>query len=103
MERPVSLLASLVFVLGTSSVSACSEAPIGKEQLATICSEKAASTLNCSCFTDALQSSLAPEQFQKVAKAIDENRRFTGLVPDSVAGDASLGDSITQAQMSCTA
>lgn len=103
MKRPVSLVASLALVLGTFSVSACSEAPIGKEQLATICGEKAAGALNCSCFTDALQTSLAPEQFQKVARAIDENRRFTGLVPDSVAGDASLGDSVTQAQVSCAA
>lgn len=101
MKRPVSLVASLVFVLGTFSVTACSEAPIGKEQLATICGEKAGPSLNCSCFSDALQTNLAPEQFQRVAKAIDENRRFTGLVPDNLAVDASVGESITQAQMSC--
>ncbi len=103
MKRPVSLVASLVLILGTFSVSACSEAPIGKDQLATICGEKAGSSLNCSCFTDALQTSLPPEQFAKVAKAIEENRRFTGFIPANLVDDANIGAGIMQAQTSCAA
>lgn len=102
MKRSVSLVASLVSVLGI--LTACSgEASVGKEQLATLCGEKAASSLNCSCFTDALQTGLAPEQFARVAKAIDENRRYTGFVPEEIANDATLGTTVTQAQLSCAA
>jgi hypothetical protein len=85
-------------------LAACSsEAAVGKDQLATLCGEKSSSTLNCSCFTDALETNLAPEQFARVAKAIDENRRFTGLVPSEIANDASLGGPVTDAQLSCAA
>ena len=103
MKRPVSLVASLVLILGTFSVSACSEAPVGKEQLATICGEKAGSSLNCTCFTDALQTSLPPEKFAKVAKAIEENRRFTGFIPTTLVDDASISAAIMQAETSCAA
>lgn len=100
MKRPVSLVASLV-VLGM--LSACGEAAVGKDQLATLCGEKAGGSLNCSCFATALQTNLAPEQFQKVAKAIDENRRFTGFIPANLADDEAIGASISQAQTSCAA
>lgn len=101
MKRPVSLVASLVTVLGM--LSACGEAAVGKEQLASICGEKAGNTVNCSCFTDQLEANLAPEQFARVAKAIDDNRRYNGLVPSEIANDGSLGDSVTQAQLTCAA
>jgi len=101
MKRPVSLVASLVTALGM--LSACGEAAVGKEQLASICGEKAASSVNCSCFTDALEANLAPEQFARVAKAIDDNRRYSGLVPGEIANDSSLGDPVTQAQLTCAA
>jgi len=102
MKRSVSLVASLVSVLGI--LSACSsEAAVGKEQLATLCGEKAASSTNCTCFTDALEANLAPEQFARVAKAIDENRRYAGLVPNAIANDATLGVMVTEAQLSCAA
>ncbi len=103
MKRSVSRVASLVVLLGTFSVSACGEATVGKDQLASICGEKAGSSLNCSCFTDALQTNLPPEQFAKVAKAIDENRRFTGFIPANLSDDPAIGESITQAQTSCAA
>jgi hypothetical protein len=102
MKRPVSLLASLAVALGT--LAACgAEAAVGKDQLATICGEKTGGSVNCACFADALETSLAPEQFAKVAKAIDENRRYTGFVPGEIANDASLGGTVTQAQLSCAA
>jgi hypothetical protein len=101
MKRSVSLVASLVTVLGM--LSACGEAAVGKDQLASICGEKAASSVNCSCFTDALETNLAPEQFARVAKAIDENRRYTGLVPSTIANDASIGGTVAEAQLSCAA
>jgi hypothetical protein len=102
MKHPVSLVASLATVLGM--LAACGgEATVGKDQLATLCGEKAGASLNCSCFTDALETSLAPEQFARVAKAIDENRRYTGFVPNEIANDATLGTTVTQAQLSCAA
>lgn len=99
MKHPVSLVASLVTGLGM--LSACGEAPPGKEQLASICSQKAASSVNCSCFTATLETNLEPEQFARVVKAIDDNRRYTGLVPGEIANDASLGVKVTEAQLSC--
>lgn len=101
MKRPVSILASLAVALGM--LAACGEANVGKDQLATICGEKTGGSVNCSCFTDALETGLAPDQFAKVAKAIDENRRYTGFVPGEIANDATLGAVVTQAQLSCAA
>jgi hypothetical protein len=102
MKRPVSVIASLAVTLGM--LTACGgDSAIGKDQLATICGEKTGGTVNCSCFTDALATQLQPEQFAKVAKAIDENRRYTGFVPGEIANDATLGATVTQAQLSCAA
>lgn len=101
MKRSVSLVLSLVTSLGM--LGACSAAAAGKDQVASVCSEKSASSINCSCFTAALESNLAPEQFARVAKAIEENRRFSGLVPGEIANDASLGLTVAQAQLSCAA
>ena len=101
MKRPVSLVASLAVVMGM--LSACSEAAVGKEQLASICGEKSASSVNCSCFTNTLETNLAPEQFARVAKAIDDHRRYTGLVPSEIANDGQLGETVTAAQLSCAA
>ncbi len=101
MKRPVSLVASLAVALGT--LIACSADAAGKDELASVCGEKAGSSLDCSCFTTALETSLQPEQFARVAQAIDENRRYTGFIPANLADDASIGATITQAQMSCPA
>jgi hypothetical protein len=101
MRHPVSLVASLVFGLGT--LAACSGEAGGKDQLASVCSEKARGSINCSCFTTALQTNLAPEQFEMVARAVGENRRFTGFIPTNLADDATIGASIAQAQASCPA
>ncbi len=103
MKRPVSLVVSLVLMLGTFSVSACSEVSVGKDQLATICGEKAGKGLNCSCFTDKLQTELPADQFARVAKAIEENRRFSGFLPVTLGDDPSIGATIMQAQASCAA
>jgi hypothetical protein len=101
MKRPVSLVASLVTVLGM--LGACSaQAAAGKDQLASVCSDKAGSSLNCSCFATALETNLAPEQFARVAAAIDENRRYTGFIPANLADDAALSATITEARMSCS-
>lgn len=100
MKRPVSLVASLVFGLGM--LSACGEAQMGKEQLASICGEKASSSVNCSCFTTALETNLEPEQFARVVRAIDDNRRYTGFVPGEIANDATLGAMVTTAQLNCS-
>jgi hypothetical protein len=101
MKRSVSLAASLVVVLGM--LSACGAAADGKAQLATVCGEKAGASLNCSCFADALATNLPPEQFDKVAKAIDANRRYTGFIPANLADDMTVGATITAAQMTCPA
>ena len=102
MKRPVSLVASLSLALGM--LAACgAEASVGKDQLATICGEKTGGSVNCSCFTDALETNLKPEEFAKVAKAIDANRRYTGFIPADLSDDPSIGAGITQAQASCAA
>lgn len=101
MKRPVSTVASLVTVLGI--LAACSEAAIGKDQVAALCKDKAGSSLNCSCFTDALSANLTPEQFATVAKAIDENRRFSGFIPPNAVDDEAVGATVTLAQQSCPA
>jgi hypothetical protein len=101
MKRPVSVVASLAFAIGT--LVACSADAAGKDELASVCGEKAGRSIDCSCFTTALETNLQPEQFARVAQAIDENRRYTGFIPASLADDAALGATITQAQMSCPA
>lgn len=101
MKRPVSTIASLVFVLGM--LSACSAAAVSKDQVLALCKDKAGSSLNCTCFTDALSTNLSPEQFAKVATAIEENRRFSGFLPASVADDEAVGATVSQAQQSCPA
>lgn len=101
MKRPVSVVASLFVSLGM--LAACGEATVGKDELASICGQKAQGSLNCSCFTQTLETSLQPEQFARVVKAIDENRRYTGFVPGEISNDATLGGMVTQAQLSCAA
>ena len=102
MKRAVSLVAALAITVGM--LAACGgEAAVGKDQLATICGEKTGGSVNCSCFTDALEIGLKPDEFARVAKAIGDNRRFTGFVPGEIANDATLGLTVTQAQLSCAA
>lgn len=101
MKRSVSGLASLAIALGT--LGACSADAAGKDELASVCGEKAGRSIDCSCFTTALETNLAPDQFARVAQAIDENRRYTGFIPANLADDVTVGATITQAQMSCPA
>jgi hypothetical protein len=102
MKRPVSLVASLVFVLGT--LAGCgAQASGGKDLLATICGEKGGTGLDCSCFADALATNLTPEKLADVTKAVDENRRGARFLPASLADDAEVANTISEARMTCSA
>jgi hypothetical protein len=98
MKRPVSLVASLALALGT--MSGCGGAA-GKSQLAEVCSAKMSSTQKCSCFSDALEKGLSAEEFTKVAQAIDDNKRFNGLLPSTLSSDPSLSAKINDASQAC--
>lgn len=100
MKRPVSLVASLVLVLG---IAGCSAAAAGKPQIAGACTSKMGSEQGCACFADALEKALTPEEFGQVAKAMDDNKRFSDMMPGSVSSDAKLASAFTEATQSCFA
>ena len=78
MKRPVSVVASLLLAMGT--LSACGAAA-GKTQVTAVCGTKMGSDAKCTCFADALEKGLTPEEFATVAKGIDDNKNFAGLLP----------------------
>ena len=84
-------------------MAACSAAAVTKDQVAAICKDKAAGNTNCTCFSDALAKNLTPEQFNKVAQGIEDNRRFTGFIPADLADDATIAATIASAEQSCPA
>ncbi len=98
MKRPVSLVASLLLALTT--ISGCGAAA-GKPQLTEACNAKMSSAQKCTCFADTLEKGLTPEEFGKVAQAIDDNKRFSELVPGSVLKDVKLSSAITEASLAC--
>lgn len=98
MKRPVSLVASLVLALG---LVGCSAAAAGKPQIASACSSKMGSETKCGCFADALEKGLTPEEFGTVAKAIDDNARFSELVPTSIHDNAKFAAVINEASSAC--
>jgi len=99
MKRPVSLVASLVLALGISG--ACSAAVVGKPQITSACSTKMGSEPKCVCFADALEKGLTPEEFATVAKAIDDNARFSELLPATLHNDPKIASVVGEATRSC--
>lgn len=100
MKRPVSLVASLLM---TAGLVACSGAEAGKPQIADACNSKMGSEQGCACLADTLEKSLTPEEFGQVARAMDENKRFSEMLPGSLSADAKIGGVFTQATQSCFA
>jgi hypothetical protein len=100
MKRPVSFVVSLVLILGTS---ACGDAAAGKPQIAGACSSKTGSEQGCACLADALEKNLTPEEFGQVAKAMDDNRRFSDLLPGGLSGNAKIAGAFTEATQACFA
>ncbi len=98
MKRPVSFVVSLVLILGTS---ACGGAAAGKPQIAEACSSKMGSEQGCACFADALEKSLTPEEFGQVAKAMDDNKRFSDMLPSNLNNDAKITGVFAEATRSC--
>jgi hypothetical protein len=99
MKRPVSLVASLLLALTT--IGGCGAAAAGKPQLTEACNAKMGSVQKCTCFADTLEKGLTPEEFGKIAQAIDDNKRFSELVPGSLLKDAKLSSAITEASLAC--
>ena len=99
MKRPVSGVASLVLALGT--LGACSAATAGKPQVVAACEQKMGAGANCTCFSDALEKGLTAEEFAKVAKGIDDNKSFAGLLPTNLSDDAKIGALVAEASQSC--
>lgn len=99
MKRPVSLVASLLLALGIAG--ACSAAAAGKPQIASACSSKMGSQTKCACFADALEKGLTPEEFGTVAKAIDDNARFSELLPVKLLNDPKLAAVVSEASQAC--
>jgi hypothetical protein len=99
MKRPVSLVASLFLTLGV--VGACSAAAAGKPQVTSACTAKMGSETKCACFADALEKGLTPEEFGTVAKAVDDNARFSELLPVSLHDNPKFAAVIGEASLTC--
>jgi hypothetical protein len=82
-------------------MAACSAAAAGKPQVAEVCTSKMGSEQKCACFADAVEQGLTPEEFATVAKGVDDNRRFNGLLPANLADDPKIGAVVAQASNSC--
>ncbi|MDP3495909.1 MAG: hypothetical protein Q8R82_22595 [Hyphomonadaceae bacterium] len=99
MKRLVSLVSSLLMTAGIAG--ACSEAAAGKPQIAEVCSSKMGSQQGCACLADALEKDLTPEEFGQVAKAMDDNKRFSGLLPGNLSNDPKIAGIFASASASC--
>lgn len=100
MKRPVSLVASLLLALGMAA--ACSGATVGKTEVAGVCNSKMGSAQGCACLADALEKNLTPEEFTRVAKGIDENKRYSSdMLPSHLSNDAKIGEVFAVATTSC--
>jgi hypothetical protein len=98
MKRPVSVVASLVLALGT--LSACGAAA-GKPQVTEVCGTKMGSDTKCTCFADALEKGLTPEEFASVAKGIEDNKDFAGLLPTNLSDNPKISGVVAEASQSC--
>ncbi len=98
MKRPVSVVASLLLAMGT--LSACGAAA-GKTQVTAVCGTKMGSDAKCTCFADALEKGLTPEEFATVAKGIDDNKNFAGLLPTNLGDNPKISSVIAEASASC--
>jgi hypothetical protein len=99
MERPVSLVASLLMV--GMLVAACSGAKAGKAELAQVCTDRMGSQTKCGCYVDSIEKGLTPEQFAQVAQGAFDNRRMSGMVPAPLMADPSIGGAIADATTAC--
>jgi len=99
MKRPVSLVASLVLAV---SASACGAAEAGRAEFTEVCLDRMGGAQEkCSCYVASIEKELSPEDFARVAKAVHENRRFTGMLPAHVSSDPAISPVVQTATMSC--
>jgi hypothetical protein len=87
-------------VLALGALSACSAAA-GKPQVVAACEQKMGAGAKCTCFADALEKGLTADEFAKVAKGIDDNRSFAGLLPTNLSDDAKIGAVVAEGSQSC--
>jgi hypothetical protein len=55
----------------------------------------------CACLADALEKNLTPEEFTQVAKGMDEQKRYSEMLPGNLSDDAKIAGVFTQATASC--
>lgn len=99
MKRLVSLVASLLLTSGVAT--ACSAAAAGKPQIAEVCSSKMGSQKGCSCLADALEKDLTPEEFGRIAQAMEDNKRYTDMLPSNLSNDPKIAGVFASATASC--
>ncbi|HVY88656.1 MAG TPA: hypothetical protein VG942_07300 [Hyphomonadaceae bacterium] len=99
MKRPVSLVASLVLVIAAGG---CGAAKATKADFAQVCLQRLGNAqAKCTCYVDSIEKALSPEKFATVAQGVYDNRQFTGMIPESVMGDAQISGAITDANTAC--
>ena len=55
----------------------------------------------CACYVDSLSAALSPDEFNKTAQAVVDNRRFVGLVPEELNRDRVIESATTTAAKTC--
>src|SRR5262249_37261406 len=100
MKFPVSIVAFLV--LAPAVPAGCGAAQASKAQFSEVCLEKmGGSQAKCACYVDSLSASLSPDQFNKTAQAVIDNRRFVGLLPEELNRDGTIESATTTAAKTC--
>ena|SRR6185503_14155837 len=100
MKLPVSLVAFLA--LASAMPAGCGGAQAGKAEFSEVCLEKmGGSQTKCACYVDSLAATLSPDEFSKAAKAVVDNRRFVGLVPEELNRDRVIESATTTAAKTC--
>jgi hypothetical protein len=105
MKRSVSLVAFfLVAAAGPLALAGCSGAKAGKQEFAEACAtHMGGQTSKCSCFVDSVEKELPPEVFASVAQGAHDNRRMSGMLPESVMSQPYVSDALANATQACFA
>jgi hypothetical protein len=101
MTIRVSFFAS--FGLAALAVAACGAQP-GKEEFVEVCMQKMGGVQDrCTCYVDSVMAAVTPDQFTETARAVVDNRRFSGFIPEAARRDSAVDSAIATATASCLA
>lgn len=105
MKRAVSLVAFfLVAAAGPLALSGCGGVKAGKQEFADACStHMGGQKAKCSCFVDSVEKELPPEMFASVAQGAYENRRMSGMLPESLMSQSAVSEALATATQACFA